>query len=185
MRKVSLCVTALLMGGLSAGGCTNGHTNQRSWHDRLRFATHAVDASTRRAGCLFTDKQLYVMAERPDYRLLPDDLEDRLITDPAHREHIMGELLKEYQTYALRPANRVHASESGVPEGSTGFANCWLWMYDESRHFDRPLPSSEWAGFHCICFYVQQGRVIGATSFAYWPPVETEPGCRPLKFFDR
>lgn len=179
-----MCGVTLFVATWCVSGCTNDHTNQRMWANRLNFAIHAVDESTKHKGWLFTNAQLCAMAELPDYQLPAKELEDFLVPEPTYRAEVMEKLLKVHQKYALRPANRDRISESNTPGISDDFAGCWLWLYDESRHFDRPLPGTEWSGLHCIVFFIQGEKVVGVIPVGGWQPLQGEPACVPFEFFN-
>lgn len=54
------------------------------------------------------------------------------------------------------------------------FLDSTLWLFDESKHFDRPM---RWGwnkdyGYQCYIFFLDGDTVIASDGFAFWPPID-------------
>jgi len=166
----------ILMAFCLQGCCPSGPWQQQMWHDDMRSGTHAVEICRERGAPFLVDKQLVAMVGESDYKLYPEELELMMTADDSDREWTLNQL---YQVYCIFKKERSglsnYCKESSWRE-SESFKQCMLWLYDETVHFNKPLPFCPFCaydGFVCHFFLLEGSDVIGELKLPLWKSLET------------
>lgn len=137
---------------------------QAQWNREIAFVAAAVsDLGKSSPGDCLSGSQLVTFLREPDYKLRIDELVPLL--PEGRQEHVVNRLREAY------------AEPAGLTVDQAGpepLADCQLWVYDESRRFEKPM-SSFWCGdfgFSATIFIMREGKALVARSFAFWPGLE-------------
>jgi hypothetical protein len=155
---------------------------QKNWHDEILRASLAVNRATVKKSAFIVDKQLVDFIGEPDFKLSPFELQELLIEDEPYRKKVMDHVRYSYclakRDVALREAAGSHyAPVTNNWKECAEFNKCSLWLYDETRHFSKPMV---WGlgyneGFLCKIFFVERSNVIGDSSVIFWKPLRSLP----------
>ena len=155
---------------------------QKDWHKEIGLASSTVIKATIKNVPFIVDKQLVAFIGEPDFKLTPLDLQDLLIEDGTYRKKKMNEIWSDY-LLAKRDVAQRDVNGSDYDPGTDNwkeceeFNKCSLWLYDETRHFSKPMVWC-WGyntGFTCCVFFVERSNVIGANWVIFWKPLRSLP----------
>lgn len=155
---------------------------QKDWHSEIIRASLAVKRATVKNAPFIVDKQLVAFIGEPDFKLSPFELQELLIEDLTYRETIMNHVWSGYRL-AKRDVAQRDVNGSDYDPGTDNwkeceeFKKCSLWLYDETRHFSRPMVWG-WGvntGFTCCVFFVEKSNVIGDCPVVFWKPLRSLP----------
>ena len=108
----------------------------------------------------------------PDFKGSSKELANTLSADDR-KDDRMASLLRSFDRYTTGDYAQEWEGTSRAWTESDTFMACQVWVYDESRRFDRPvdhcLLCSDF-GFMAVAFLVDEDRVIGVTTFNFWDP---------------
>lgn len=152
-------------------------SRQKDWHHKIMRASSEVTRVADKRAPFITDKQLVALIGEPDLKVRPLELEKLLVWDDSYRKRIMKEVWSDYCQDKRNQSSFQRAPEHDDWKDCEEFKKCSLWLYDESRHFNRPMVWG-WgtsAGFMCDFFFVEGHNVIGATLVGFWRPLRPLP----------
>ncbi len=164
--RTSFCL--LLLAGCGAiPGCRD--PEQEYWHYRLGEVRGAVDYISRdHHFSLFDEIQLRELLGEPDVKTGVEELKQLVSTGKVTPENVLEDLRRAYFLYMeseSKPPGRRNSDEGE----DKGFGLCEVWIYDESRHFDKPLycPGMR-SSFSATVFLIRDGKAVGTRAFSAW-----------------
>jgi hypothetical protein len=178
-RNKLLFNSIILMSSYLQGCCPKGPWQQEVWHDDMRRGAFAVGICEARGAPFIVDKQLVALVGEPDYKLYPEELELMMAADDSYKEHTMKRL---YEAYCIIQKDRSDLNNDCKASNwreSESFKRCTLWLYDETKHFSKPLPYCSFCadeGFACKFFFLEGSSVIGAAGEHRWKSLATGVG---------
>jgi hypothetical protein len=171
-----LCGSIILMTFCLQGCCPKGPWQQELWHNDMRMGTHAVEICRERGVPFIVDKQLVAMVREPDYKLHPEELQLMMTVDDSYKEHTMKRLYERYCRIQGEKSDLNNNCKESNWRKSEGFKQCMLWLYDETVHFNKPLPECAFCAYgHFVCYiFLLEGQdVIGESGVPLWKSLET------------
>lgn len=155
---------------------------QKNWHNEIGLASSKVIKATVKRVPFIVDRQLVALIGEPDFKLSPFELQELLIEDEPYRKRIMNEVWSDYCLAKRDVAQREVAGSDYAPgtdnwKESEEFNKCSLWLYDETKHFSKPMVWG-WGvseGFVCRIFFVEESNVVGGCPVIFWKPLRSLP----------
>ena len=154
------------------GGCNNQvKRNQELWNQRMDRAIIAVDDLVSYGSPAISEEGVIALAGRePDWKIKATRFAELYSENDPSKKRAMRDV---WTAYCIRVHN---PCECHCDDGDYGWRECeafkriTLWVYDESKHFRKPLGSNDL--LECIfcakpCFlsaffFVTDGKVIGS-----------------------
>jgi hypothetical protein len=159
-------------------------SEQRKWHDTIMIGHNKVmDGLV--AHKIINSHELLLITGNPDLqttpRLLcdvllnrfPEDMKDQFSIE--HRNKFCNGIWGVYCRAKADLAGRDFSDcFNNIGKDDKEFLDSTLWLFDESKHFDRPM---RWGwnkdfGYQCYIFSLDGDSIITADGFAFWPPID-------------
>ena len=155
--------------------------NQKFFREGLSRATDIVSNFHYDNAQSLSKEQLISLVGEPDFKVRPLDFEVLVDSNIAimktltSREYIMSELWSDYLRYKPKKGPYATVRQKDEWRNSVEFANCMLWVYDESKHFRKPLPKELFCclkpGFITYVFFIENSFCIGYSPFETYVPL--------------
>ncbi len=173
-RLTSKVLFMLLLASSGIFGCAD--PMQLRWHATQTSVAATVGniARENKDHLLDTVQLEQLLHAAPDFVGTPGELEELLAPEKDYRDRIMYNSFHAYLQYKGGAFGDLLGDRSW--SAHTGFMECTLWIYDESAHFDRPLPGCAPLGFSADVFFIEKGKVIGTWPLVGWKPLRTLSG---------
>ena len=141
---------------LPIGGCAA--PGQVSWHDKVYFVVHGVSEIEQSGAARLREDLLLAMLGQPDFKDSVRGFSKLLVVGSRdsidYRQAIMTRIWQGYRRQTGGKAALLTWS------GDSGFLQSQVWLYDERRHFDRPLPHG--FGYQAYYFLLDKEHVVSA-----------------------
>ena len=154
------------------GACNNQvRRSQELWNQRMHHTIHAVDNLLSHGSLMVPEKQLIALAGlEPDWRIKATRFAELYIENDPSQKRAMRDVWTAYCIRTRSPCESDCDDEDYGWKHCEAFKRTTLWVYDESKHFTKPLGSNDL--LECIfcakpCFlvaffFVRDGNVIGS-----------------------
>jgi len=110
----------------------------------------------------------------PDSIIGPQELYGILSDkDASYADMVLRKLWEAYQRVTPDVSLDVGMQGNARWQDCSAFKSGVLWIYDESKHFDKPIVWG-WntrTGFTSIVFYIEEQHVLYTLGFSWWPRV--------------
>ena len=172
MFSLGVMVSVALVGSIwGLRGCFYVSREMRVWTERISLVS-GLASTLSREGRPILDRDLLLTLGKPDLVATPAELIEQLEDDPKYRHSILAGLWRAYKDRS----EDLPTDWSERPD----FANCSIWLYDESCRFRRPRP---WVGYFIgHVFFVVDSRVVATGCISPLRKTRfTKPGCREEK----
>jgi hypothetical protein len=165
MNKLTTsCAGFAVLMTLGLAGCESGGPGgHQQWHHQVARAAQASDQQSAR-GSMVSVEDLQAMAGPPDYRMRLGQLQQRMPGSDTYRSRVTGQLALGYEDTRQAAAR---SAPGPLPE----LEQCMLWIYDESRHFSKPMDRNQRSGYYATVFYVFRNAVLGSETLIMWQPL--------------
>jgi len=161
------------------GGCYLFQTSrQKQWHQDFVSLEARVIGSEGRCARIMSEQELAAHVGSPDGIVSPPELY-RLLqqTDQAYASEALSNLWERYAKVKSDLGSDLTIHSNTGWQSCTAFEAGSLWVYDESKHFNKPIVWG-WdtrTGFAAPVFYMEEGHVLFTWTFAWWPQIEYPP----------
>ncbi len=170
--RIFYCLISLTF--LCLDGCYDSPqiSKQKIWNEKLDTAAKVTNIFRYDNVPLLSTEQLISLVGQPDYKVKPSEFETLLNPniDVSIREYTMNEIWRMYLVFKKNPLLKKDKWQN-----SAEFTDCILWIYDESKHFQKPLPKEFFAGlkpgFNTNIFFFENSNCLGYKHFMNYVPL--------------
>jgi len=156
-------------------GCFNPERNKQiNWYENTENAYVLVQKTVdNNAPYLFKEQLIAILGE-PDFEITALELYNALPKHLSYSEKVMEDVWKAYCGSPLNRSGLNYVYQKNRWMENEEFKKCKLLIYDESKHFKKPL---NWgfgcanSGFTCHIFYLDDNTIAGATYVTFWKPL--------------